>query len=82
MKNFINQANKNIYTKNTFIECHNELNISLFVRELNETIINKAYEKLLNEYVKCVENGIAPSFKITDKKRAKDYLINIFHFKK
>ena len=82
MKNFIKQAKQNIYTKNIFIESHNELNISLFVRELNNTIINKAYEKLLNECVKCIENGIAPSFKITDKKEAKDYLINIFHFKK
>ena len=55
MKDFINQQNRNIYTKNMFVESHYELNISLFIRDLNEIIINEAYEKLLNEYVKCVE---------------------------
>ena len=76
MKDFINQENRNIYTKNMFVESHYELNISLFIRDLNAKIINEAYEKLLNEYVKCVEKGIAPSFNIIDKKEAKEYLIN------
>ena len=76
MKDFINQQNRNIYTKNMFVESHYELHISLFIRDLNETIIIEAYEKLLNEYVKCVKYGIAPSFNISDKKEAKDYLIN------
>jgi hypothetical protein len=60
-----------------FEQSHYELNISLFIRDLNATIINEAYEKLLNEYVKCLEKGIAPSFNIIDKKVAKEYLIYI-----
>jgi len=76
MKDFINQQNRNIYTKNMFVESHYELNISLFIRDLNATIINVAYEKLLNEYVKCVKEGVTPSFNISDKKEAKEYLID------
>ena len=79
MKDFINQQNRNIYTKNMFVESHYELNISLFIRDLNEAIIIEAYEKLLNEYVKCVKDGISPSFNISDKKEAKDYLINFLN---
>jgi len=79
MKDFINQQNRNIYTKNMFVESHYELNISLFIRDLNEVIIIEAYEKLLNEYVKCVKDGITPSFNISDKKEAKDYLINFLN---
>ena len=56
-----------------FLESHYELNISLLIRNLNATIINDAYEKLLNEYVKFVEKGLAPSFNIIDKKEAKVY---------
>ena len=62
MKDFINQQNRNIYTKNMFVESHYELNISLFIRDLNEAIIIEAYEKLLNEYVKCIEKGIEDFF--------------------
>jgi hypothetical protein len=79
MKDFINQQNRNIYTKNMFVESHYELNISLFIRDLNEAIIIEAYEKLLNDYVKCVKDGITPSFNISDKKEAKDYLINFLN---
>ena len=79
MKDFINQENRNIYTKNMFVESHYELNISLFIRDLNSTIIIEAYEKLLNEYVKCVEKGVSPLFNITDKKQAKEYLINFLN---
>ena len=79
MKDFINQQNRNIYTKNMFVESHYELNIRLFIRDLNEAIIIEAYEKLLNEYVKCVEKVIAPSFNIMDKKEAKEYLINFLN---
>jgi len=42
MKDFMNQENRNIYTKNMFVESHYELNISLFIRDLNTTIINEA----------------------------------------
>ena len=79
MKDFMNQENRNIYTKNMYIESHYELDISLFIRDLNETIIIEAYEKLLNEYVKCVKDGITPSFNISDKKEAKEYLINFLN---
>lgn len=79
MKDFMNQENRNIYTKNMFVESHYELGLSLFIRDLNETIIIEAYEKLLNEYVKCVKDGITPSFNISDKKEAKEYLINFLN---
>ena len=79
MKDFMNQENRNIYTKNMFVESHYELNISLFIRDLNATIINEDYEKLLNEYFKCVKDGITPLFNISDKKEAKDYLIKFLN---
>ena len=79
MKDFINQHNRNIYTKNMFVESHYELNISLFIRDLNEAIIIDAYEKLLNDYVKCVKEGVNPSFNISDKKEAKEYLLNFLN---
>ena len=62
-----------------FVESHYELNISLFIRDLNETIIIDAYEKLLNDYVKCVKEGVNPSFNISDKKEAKEYLLNFLN---
>ena len=46
-----------------------------------KNFINQVNEKVLNEFIKCLENGIAPSFKITNKKKTKDYLINFVNFK-
>ena len=68
--------NSPIYTKNMFIESHHELNISLFERELTIEIVNKAYEKLLNEHIENIRNGIPQEFNLNHKKEARDYLIN------
>lgn len=71
-----NHYNKHNYTINMFVESHHELNLSLFERELTEQMVNDAYEKVLNEHLNNIEKGIPDAFNITDKKEAKDYLIN------
>ena len=63
------------YTKNMFVESHYELNISLFERELTEQIVIDAYEKVLNEHMDNITNGIPAVFNITEKKEAKEYLL-------
>ena len=75
----LNGINMELYTKNIFIESHYELNINLFIRDLNESVIKESYEKLLNEYVRCIERGLPPSFNIIDKIAAKDYLIHFLN---
>jgi hypothetical protein len=75
----LNGINKELYTKNIFIESHYELNISLFIRDLNESVIKESYEKLLNEHVRCIERGLPPSFNILDKIDARDYLIHFLN---
>lgn len=67
---------KEIYTINMFVESHHELNLSLFERELTEQMVNDAYEKVLNEHLSNIKKGIPDVFNITDKKEAKDYLLN------
>jgi hypothetical protein len=62
-------------TKNMFIESHYELNISLFERELTESIVNNAYEKCLNEHISFIQKGEIPIFEISAKREARDYLI-------
>ena len=59
-----------------FVESNQELNLSLFERELTEQMVNDAYEKVLNEHLNNIEKGIPDAFNITDKKEAKDYLLN------
>jgi len=67
---------KEIYTKNMFVKSNQELNLSLFERELTEQMVNDAYEKVLNEHLNNIEKGIPEVFNLTDKKEAKDYLLN------
>jgi len=62
-------------TKNMFIESHYELNISLFERELTESIVNNAYKKCLNEHISVIQKGEVPQFEISAKQEARDYLI-------
>lgn len=62
-------------TKNMFVESHYELKISLFERELTETLINNAYEKYLNEHISFIQKGEIPQFEISAKQEARDYLI-------
>lgn len=62
-------------TKNMFIESHYELNISLFERELTESIVNNAYKKCLNEHISIIQKGEVPQFEISVKQEARDYLI-------
>ena len=76
MKDFINQENRNIYTKNMFVESHYELNISLFERELTVKMVNDAYEKVLNDHLEKISKGIPEVFNINDKKEARDYLLD------
>lgn len=68
--------NKQIYTKNMFVESHYELNISLFERELTVKMVNDAYEKILNEHMDKITKGIPEVFNLNDKKEARDYLLN------
>jgi hypothetical protein len=68
--------NKQIYTRNMFVESHYELNISLFERELTVKMVNDAYEKILNEHIDKITNGIPNIFNITEKQEARDYLLN------
>lgn len=63
-------------TKNMFIESHYELNISLFERELTESIVNNAYEKCLNEHNSFIQKGEVPQFEISAKQEARDYLLS------
>ena len=67
--------NREIYTKNMFIEAHNELGLSLFDKNLTTEIINFAYENILVEYITSIQNGINPFFDISDKKEARNYLL-------
>ena len=39
-------------------------------------MVNDAYEKVLNEHLNNIKKGIPEVFNITDKKEAKDYLLN------
>jgi len=68
--------NKQIYTKNMFVESHYELNISLFERELTVKMVNDAYEKILNEHLDKITKGIPDIFNIKEKQDARDYLLN------
>ena len=68
--------NKHHYTINMFVESHHELNLSLFERGLTEQIVIDAYEKVLNEHLSNIKKGIPDVFNLTNKKEAKDYLLN------
>ena len=68
--------NKQIYTKNLFVESHYELNLSLFERELSVEMVNDAYEKILNEHMDKITKGIPDIFNIAEKQEARDYLLN------
>jgi hypothetical protein len=70
-----NIQNENIYTVNMFVESHYELNLSLFGKDLTKKMVNDAYEKVLNEHMKNIKNGIPEVFNIGNKKKARDYII-------
>ena len=67
---------KEMFTKNMFVESNQELNLSLFERELTEQMVIDAYEKVLNEHLNNIEKGLEPPFELSMKKEAKDYLFN------
>ena len=58
-----------------FVEAHYELGISLFERKLTEIMVIDAYEKVLNDHMDTIKNGIPSVFNITEKKEAKEYLL-------
>lgn len=64
-----------IYTKNMFIESHNELNLSLFEKKLTAEMVNDAFNRALKQHMDNIRNGIADDFNIDDKKEARDYLL-------
>jgi|688.fasta_scaffold1106967_1 hypothetical protein len=70
-----NSPIKGIYTVNMFVESHYELSLSLFERDLTKQMVNEAYEKLLNDNMTNIRNGIPEVFNIENKKKARDYLI-------
>ena len=67
---------KEMFTKNMFVESNQELNLSLFERELTKQMVIDAYEKVLNEHLNNIEKGLEPPFELSMKKEAKDYLLN------
>lgn len=67
-----------VNTVNMFVESHYELNLSLFGKGPTIDMVHEAYENLLNEHVQSIAKGIKPSFDISTKKRAKEYLIAHF----
>jgi hypothetical protein len=73
------EHSRQMNTINMYVESHYELHLSLFGKGPTIDMINEAYEKLLNEHVNCIAKGASPTFNITDKKRAKDYLIAHFN---
>jgi len=58
-----------------FVESNQELNLSLFERELNEQMVIDAHEKVLNEQLTNIEKGLEPPFELSMKKEAKEYLL-------
>lgn len=66
---------KQVSTLNMYVESFNQLNLSLFGSDLTIQMVNKAYEKILNEHIENIRNDIPEEFNIEDKKRARDYLI-------
>ena len=58
-----------------FVESHYELNLSLFGKDLTKKMVNDAYEKVLNDHMMNIKNGIPEVFNIGNKKKARDYLI-------
>ncbi len=70
-----NIQNENIYTVNMFVESHYELNLSLFGKDLTKKMVNDAYEKVLNDHMMNIKNGIPEVFNLGNKKKARDYLI-------
>ena len=72
-----------VNTVNMFVESHYELNLSLFGKGPTIEMVNEAYEKLLNEHFQSIAKGEKPSFDLSIKQRAKEYLIAHFEsFKK
>ena len=67
---------KEMYTKNMFVESNQELNLSLFERELTEQMVNDAYEKVLNKHLTNIKKGLEPPFELSMKKEARNYLLN------
>ncbi|MEK0422552.1 MAG: hypothetical protein EB100_09005 [Crocinitomicaceae bacterium] len=68
-----------ISTINMYVESHYQLNLSMFGRKSPTLeMINEAYEKLLNEHVNSIAKGKAPSFNISEKQKAKAYLIEYY----
>ena len=68
--------NKHNYTINMFVESNQELNLSLFERELTEQMVIDAYEKVLNEHFSNIEKGLESPFELSVKKEARNYLLN------
>jgi hypothetical protein len=52
-----------------FVESHYELNLSLFERDLTKQMVHDAYEKVLNDNIKNIRNGIPEVFNIENKKK-------------
>ena len=73
-KDYINT--KEMFTKNMFVESNQELNLSLFERELTEQMVIDAYEKVLNEHLNNIEKGLESPFELSVKKEARNYLLN------
>ena len=67
---------KEMITKNMFVESNQELNLSLFERELTEQMVIDAYEKVLNEHLNNIEKGLESPFELSVKKEARNYLLN------
>lgn len=62
-------------TVNMYVESFHELNLSLFGSDLTAEMVTNAYEKLLNDHIANIRNGVPDVFNMEDKKKARDYLL-------
>jgi hypothetical protein len=58
-----------------YVESFHELNLSLFGSDLTAEMVTNAYEKLLNDHIANIRNGVPDVFNMEDKKKARDYLL-------
>ena len=67
---------KQVFTKNMFIESCDELGLNI-AKDLTEKIILEAYEAFLNQHLETIQNGVPINLNLDNKNQAKEYLLNI-----
>ena len=67
----------NNYPRNLVIDSFFELELS-WDEDITLDIVNNAFISFLKLYIKLQESGVQPTFTITQKEKAKDFLIQFF----